>query len=286
MRVAHFSDVHALDLDGVSPWQFVNKRAAGYLNLLWRRREKHSFDIFSALVVDLNRDPPDEVICTGDLTNLSLEPEFNLARRAMDEIRLGPKHVTVVPGNHDVYTRSAKQEGLFGKLFADYFSGDAQGADAFPFVRTRGEVAIVGVSTARPSLPPFADGSIGKQQLAEVERLLAQTQGKFRIVALHHPPLDNRHSFLRGLRDRAALQAVLKRVGCEMVLHGHEHRDLRQQLDGPRGPIPIIGVGSVTYRDSRPDRSARYNVYHIENGRLAQLETRVYDSASNLFSRL
>ena len=32
MKLAHFSDVHALSLDGVRPWQFLNKRVAGYLN--------------------------------------------------------------------------------------------------------------------------------------------------------------------------------------------------------------------------------------------------------------
>jgi hypothetical protein len=88
---------------------------------------------------------------------------------------------------------------------------------------------------------------------------------------------------LRGLRDRAQLAGVLARVGCELVLHGHEHRDLRRELVGPTGPIPVIGVGSATYDDARPERRARYNVYRVEHGRLAGVETRVHDAAAGTF---
>jgi hypothetical protein len=89
---------------------------------------------------------------------------------------------------------------------------------------------------------------------------------------------------LRGLRDRGALQRLLTRVGAELVLHGHEHRDARAELVGPRGPIPVIGVGSGTYDDERRDRRARYNVYTVENGRITAVETRVHDSSVGRFT--
>ena len=76
MRIAHFSDVHALSLEGVPPWDFLNKRAAGWLNLRLKRRNKHPVRLFEAMVEDVNRERPDHVMVTGDLTNLSLEPEF------------------------------------------------------------------------------------------------------------------------------------------------------------------------------------------------------------------
>jgi 3',5'-cyclic AMP phosphodiesterase CpdA len=283
VRLAHFSDVHALDLAGAPPWAFLNKRLAGWVNLQINRRGKHPVALFEAMVDDLNAHPPDEVIVTGDLTNLSLPSEFVLARAILDRLRLGPEHVTVVPGNHDVYTLSAKWSGSFAEHFGRYAAGDEASAELFPSVRVRGEVAIVGVSTARPSPVPFADGRLGRAQLDALEAALARLDGKFRVLALHHPPVDNRHAFLRGLRDRGALQAVLRRVGCELVVHGHEHRDLRATLDGPRGAIPVIGVGSATYDDERADRRARYNVYTVEGGRLVSVETRVHDAPSNRF---
>ena len=284
MKLAHFSDVHALSLDGVRPWQFLNKRVAGYLNLRLNRREKHPVALFRAIVDDLNARPVDHVVVTGDLTNLSLRPEFELARQILDGIRLGPERVTVIPGNHDVYTIGALQQKLFRQLIAPYATSDGKNSVEFPIVRVRGEVAIVGLSTALPSPPPLADGWLGGAQLEALDRVLGDLDGKFRVLLLHHPPYTNRHAILRGLRDRRALQKVLARRGCELILHGHEHRDLAVTLPGPRGLIPVIGVGSGTYDDPRADRRARYNVYTIEGGRLVSVEHRIHDPATNRFA--
>jgi 3',5'-cyclic AMP phosphodiesterase CpdA len=284
VRIAHFSDVHALSLEGVRPWQFLNKRVAGYLNLRLNRRDKHPVRLFRAIVDDLNARPVDHVIVTGDLTNLSLEPEFRLAREILDGIAIGPSAVTVVPGNHDVYTLGALRDRFFWDLLAPYATSDEGTAVEFPLVRVRGDIAIIGLSTAMPSPPPLADGWLGKAQLAALEEKLAALDGKFRIVALHHPPYTNRHALLRGLRDRGRLQKLLAKLGAELVLHGHEHRDIRVTLPGRDAPIPVIGVGSGTYDDRRRERRARYNVYTVENGQLAAVETRVHDADADRFS--
>jgi 3',5'-cyclic AMP phosphodiesterase CpdA len=286
VKIAHFSDVHALSTRGVAPWAFLSKRIAGYVNLRLARRDKHPVRLFEALVDDVNRLAPDEVIVTGDLTNLSLEAEFALARSILDRIELGPEHVTVVPGNHDVYTLDALARRPFLRAFRPYTESDEpNGEPPFPVVRVRGQVAIVGLSTAQPSPVPFADGWVGKKQLARLAHALERLgqERRFRILALHHPPYTNRASILRGLRDRGALQSVLKEVGCELVLHGHEHRDVRFELAGRDQPIQVIGVGSSTYDDARPERRARYNVYHLEGGRLQRIETRVHDPRTNRF---
>jgi 3',5'-cyclic AMP phosphodiesterase CpdA len=129
---------------------------------------------------------------------------------------------------------------------------------------------------------PLADGWVGRRQLERLDEVLARTAGKFRLLVLHHPPVANRHEILRGLRDRGALGRLLARRGAELVVHGHEHRDVRAELPGPHGPIPVIGVGSATYQDPRPERRARYNVYRIEGGRFT-VETRVHDAATGRF---
>jgi 3',5'-cyclic AMP phosphodiesterase CpdA len=287
VKIAHFSDVHALSLEGVRPWQWLSKRLPGYVNVRLNRGEKHPVALFEAMIDDLNRRPPDHVIVTGDLTNLSLPPEFRLARSILDRLTLGPTGVTVIPGNHDVYTLDAMVGRLFWRAFRPYAESDEPAASdsGFPVVRVRGEVAIIGLTTARPSPVPFADGTVGKTQLAALEAALDRYRDKFRIVALHHPPYKNRASIFRGLRDRDALAQVLSRAGCGLVIHGHEHRDIRQTLPGPSGPIPIIGVGSATYSDPRPERRARYNVYTVEDNRLTHVETRIHDAASGSFSQ-
>jgi 3',5'-cyclic AMP phosphodiesterase CpdA len=284
VRIAHLSDLHALALSGVSPFEFLNKRLLGLANLrLGRRRDKHPVHLFEAAIDEINRSGCDHVVVTGDLTNLSLAPEFALARRLLDSLKLGPGEVTVIPGNHDVYTFSALRAGLFAREMRPYATEDGESDVRFPFVRIRGPLAFFGVSTAFPSPPPFADGWIGRAQLAALEAKLKAQEGRFRVLLLHHPPYRNRHSFLRGLRDRNRLQSVLARVGCELILHGHEHRDEHYELKGPSGAIPVIGVGSGTYDHPGADRRARYNVYRIEGQRLVEVVTQVFEPNSRRF---
>lgn len=284
MILAHFSDVHALSLAGVSPLAFLNKRIAGGLNLLLKRRNKHPVRLFETLVDDLNALRPDHIVVSGDLVNLSLDAEFARARAILDRLALGPRGVSIVPGNHDVYIWAAWLRHAFERGLGPYATSDSGEPPAFPLLRVRGELALVGLSTALPSPVPLADGWVGRRQLAALDEMLGRLgdQGKFRVLFLHHPPVTNRHALLRGLRDRGALQRLLARRGAELVLHGHEHRDLRSSLPGPHGPIPVIGVGSSTYDDPRPERRARYNVYRIE-GRAFTTETRVHDPASGHF---
>ncbi len=220
--------------------------------------------MLEALIDELNTQALDEIVVTGDLTNLSLTSEFRLAREMLDRLRLGARHVTAIPGNHDVYTLDALLLRPFHAHLGPYATSDS-GDETFPVVRVRGPIAVVGASSARPSPVPFASGSLGAPQRARLEERLAELgrRGLFRILLMHHPPVDNRSSLFRGLRDRGPLQALLRRTGCELILHGHEHRDLDATVRGPHGPIRVSGVGSGTYSHADLDRCARYHIYEI-----------------------
>ena len=288
MRIAHISDLHAFDLTDAALWQFVSKRSLGLLNLWRKRAAGHPLHILDALCRDLNRVPLDHIVATGDLTNLSLPGELKRARAAFDSLRLGPQAISVIPGNHDVYVWEAYLRRYFEGHFAPYCTGDDAAAEnpRFPYVRVRGEVAIIGCSTALPSPPPLADGWLGRRQLQAIGDALTAQADRFRILLIHHPPLPQHLDLLRALRDRGRLHKLLRRVGCELVLHGHEHRDLRATLDGPSGPIPVIGVGSGTYNSPHLDRRARYNIYTVEgSGKDARftVEQRVHDPQSGQF---
>ena len=55
MKVAHFSDVHALSLTGARAWEFFSKRAAGFVNVSLHRKKKHSVELFEGIAADINR---------------------------------------------------------------------------------------------------------------------------------------------------------------------------------------------------------------------------------------
>lgn len=282
MRLAHISDLHALDLTGVSPLSLIGKRVLGLLNLQSRRRDKYPLRIFEALVEDINRTAPDHVLATGDITNLSLHSEFLRARSILEGIKLSPRHITVVPGNHDRYVLASMVDRWFERVLGQFCASD-DGVVDYPLVRRRGEVVLIGCSTAWPCPPPLADGWLGAAQLERLGMLLAEHRDRFRVVALHHPPVANRWEILRGLRDRKRFAEVIAEHGAELIVHGHEHRDLVAELPGPTGGVPVIGVGSSTYDSPDADSAARYNIYCIEGGQITETVQRIYDAASGSF---
>lgn len=270
MRLAHVSDLHLLSLEGARLSHFMNKKLAGGVNLALNRGRHYRAEVFAALVEDVNAQGIDEVVCTGDVTNLSFEAEFRFARSFFDRFARGAEHVTCIPGNHDTYV--ADDIGTFERIFAPYCRADAafaegEGVAQWPIVRVRGDVALIGLSTSRPSSWFTSHGELGDAQLARLDKLLADPRlvGCFRVIAIHHPPAGPYAAKVRrGLRDREALAAIVARRGVDLILHGHEHKDLTSMLTGPSGsPVPVRGIQSATYDAPVPERRARYRVYEI-----------------------
>src|SRR5262245_29612170 len=124
MRLAHLSDLHLLSLDGTRLKDFVNKRWTGGVNLLLHRGRHYKTEVVDAMMEDINAQGVDQVLCTGDVTNLALASEFNFAKARFDRLKIGPKNVTCIPGNHDGYV--AEVAGLFERVFDPYCSADKE----------------------------------------------------------------------------------------------------------------------------------------------------------------
>lgn len=260
-RLAHLSDPHLAPLPRASARELLSKRGLGYINWLRKRRLIHRAEMLEAVVADLKRQAPDHIAVTGDLVNLSLTHEFAPARAFME--RLGPPHkVSLVPGNHDAYVRAAA--GFAARHWGEYMRGD-DGED-FPFVRRRGPLALIGLSTSLPTLPLAATGRLHGDQLARLGPVLAALAREqiFRVIMIHHPPVEGVNRF-RRLTDAAALRDVLREHGAELVLHGHHHQTSLGHVPGPRAPIPVVGVPSASGAANRAhDEPAGYNIYEIE----------------------
>ncbi len=256
-KLAHISDWHIASQPRAA--ELVSKRGLGFIN--WHRKRKyvHRPEILAATVHDLKASTPDHIAVTGDLVNLSLSDEYNRARGWLQTLGT-PENVTLVPGNHDVYVRRVAQSPA--AYWADYMRGD-DGADRFPFLRRRGNVALIGLSTAVPTAPLLATGRLGKPQLARLLEILDQTRGMFRTVLIHHPPISKRH--LRRLTDADDLRGVLADKGAELLLHGHDHCRGVIWLDGQKKKIPAVGAPSASARAPHGDESAAgYNIFQID----------------------
>ncbi len=257
--LAHLSDIHLPPLPAPRPAELISKRGLGYLNWLRKRASLHRRDVLDALVADLKTQGADHTAVTGDLVNLSLGNEFAPGRAWLEGVG-APGDVTFVPGNHDFYVREAA--GQSERHWGEYMRGDA--GEGFPFVRRRGGVALVGVSTSLPTFPLAATGTVGREQLAKLAAILEKLgrEGAFRVVLIHHPPIPERNRF-RKLTDSGAVREVLRKHGAELVLHGHHHESSLVWLAGPRFAIPCVGVPSASGARGHDDEPGAYNLYEI-----------------------
>jgi 3',5'-cyclic AMP phosphodiesterase CpdA len=267
--LAHLSDIHLSPMPLVKRRELMNKRVIGYVN--WHRGRKfmHRRDILDLMTRDLAKQRPDHIAVTGDLVNLGLPEEF---LRAADWLgHLGsPDRVTAIPGNHDAYVRLHPDAGT--RQWRPFMEANDEGAALFPtpeaqfpFVRRFGDVAIVALSSAIPTMPFIAAGKIGAAQRALGAQALdaGARAGLFRVVLLHHPPLRRQAGWYRGLRDAGKVAKMLSRHGAELVLHGHAHMQSVCELPTATGTALVVGVPSASEAVEGHLPAARYNLYTI-----------------------
>ena len=280
-RLAHFSDPHLGPLPDPSLWQLASKRVLGYMNWRGNRLRSMGGDYLARLLDDMDAARPDHIALTGDLVNIALPDEIAAARDWLTAVA-APERLSVVPGNHDAYVPGALKSAM--QAWRDYMTGDDDamthtGSAHFPFVRRRGPLALVGVSTAKATAPGFASGRVGVRQTRRLTETLADLgeAGAFRVVMIHHPPFKGATSWAKRLEDASRVRAAIKRSGAELVLHGHTHIDSRTTIEGPNGPAPVIGVPSASHAPGGRKPGARYNLFDIaktNGGWTCQLEER------------
>jgi 3',5'-cyclic AMP phosphodiesterase CpdA len=266
--LAHLSDIHLSPMPRAKRRDLFNKRAIGYVN--WHRGRKfvHRREILDLLTHDLRERKPDHIAVTGDLVNLGLPEEFLRAAEWLNHLG-SPEVVTAIPGNHDAYVRIHPEAGTLH--WRPYMEANEAGEalvptpeSQFPFVRRFGDVAIVGLSSAIPTMPFIAAGRVGGAQRAALASALETLgrEGLFRVVLVHHPPWPGQ-GWHRGLRDAAKVDRIFKQHGAELVLHGHDHVHCVHELETVSGPGFVIGVPSASEAVAGRAPSARYNEYAI-----------------------
>lgn len=275
--LAHLTDPHIGPLPPVVLRQLLNKRITGWINWRRGRRYRHNMEILVELLADIRNRKADHIACTGDICNLGLPLEWDMAKRFLEDLGT-PEDVSFVPGNHDAYA-SDSLGGLL-RACAPYMTGDDADGVHFPYLRRRGKVAFIGLSSAIPTGPFKAYGRLGTNQLKELEAMLTelgQDEECFRIVLIHHPPYVGSTLKSRSLTDAAALEKVIAGAGAELVLFGHNHKASLAYLLGPKGQIPVVGAASASANAESVRSRGSYHLFHIDrndDGFTIELESR------------
>lgn len=271
--LAQISDVHLGPIVGFSPrfWNF--KRATGFLNWTRKRRDAYSRAVLDRIVADMLAQAPDHIAVTGDLINIGLPAEMDLAARWLSTLG-PPDRVSVIPGNHDIYAPLGRDHGI--ARWQSYMTGETTDGAPFPYVRRIGPVALIGLNSAIETRPFVASGHLGGAQRRRLAALLERLGGDGipRVVMIHHPPLPGQARPARGLKDAPALAEIIARHGAELVIHGHNHRNMLAHVHEPvrNRHVPIVGIPSGSMAKMHPrEPLARYNLYRLtrEAGHIA-----------------
>jgi 3',5'-cyclic AMP phosphodiesterase CpdA len=266
--LVHLSDVHLGPISGFKLRHWNAKRAFGLMNWHRGRRHLHLRETADLIAADALAQNPDHIAVTGDLANLGLPGEFATALTWLHTLG-DPKHVSVVPGNHDIYSGRIGTASCL-QVWAPFMRGsdawDSENPVQFPYVRKLDSIALIGLNSAVPTPPFVAAGELGAAQIERLATCLKELgeAGVIRVVMIHHPPLPDQAPPRRALQDAAALTDVLERWGAELVLHGHNHRDMLAWRTSSGRGIPVVGVASASAAlQHRNDPLARYNVIRI-----------------------
>lgn len=166
---------------------------------------------------------PDHVLVTGDLTTTALAGEFADARAALAPLLTDPARATILPGNHDRYTRGSVRRRMFEGTFGEFAP-----AGPYPWLRRLdSRTGILGLDPTRPHLS--ARGLLPVDQLERAKELVSDSSTRPRrlIVACHYPTVapDRYRRELAGKRmvHAEAAKAWLATLGPHLYCCGHVH---------------------------------------------------------------
>lgn len=198
--------------------------------------------ITAALVDELNREAPDLVILSGDLTLKAAHDEYEKARRFIDALT---SPVIAVPGNHDITPYD-----LAERFLAPYRRWKRYITTSLTPAWFSENVAVVGLNTARRMRLRFnwSHGSLSRRQIAGLGgrfRAGEESSSAFRIVVAHHPFIAEATEDLAGrpreMVKRADLAlAAFARERVDLVTAGHLHRTYAAEFDAPADSSTVL----------------------------------------------
>ncbi|MGD0676811.1 MAG: metallophosphoesterase [Polyangiaceae bacterium] len=262
-RIVHLSDAHVLDPRPSrtrSGWSMqVRFLSFGRpLDALGRQRKlRRSLQTARRLGAH-------HVVLSGDLTEIGAPGEFETLAELLHDSGVPPEHITLVPGNHDLYSSAdAWRWALAGPLAA--FARTSAGEP--------GKLLDIGAACLLPidgafHQPVTRSAGVVSPALLETIAKHAQDPALARrplVLVQHHPPFVRKTSawhWIDGLIGARAMMSLLETFRHLFVLHGHLHAVVDRALGC--GAQRIFGATAVV--DDR--EASRVRVYDVREGRL------------------
>jgi 3',5'-cyclic-AMP phosphodiesterase len=262
-RIAHLSDVHMLD---ARPKRDRSGYSMGHrflslgrpLDAIGRRTK------LTRALAAARRVGADHLVISGDLTEIGSPGEFECLAETLHDSGVSPARMTLVPGNHDLYTSpDAWCRALDGPLAA-YRATSA--SEPGRIVECAG-VRLLPLDVARYQPVTRSAGFIDDHALDIVQRRAADAGLADRplVVVQHHPPFvraNQAWQWVDGLLGAARMMSILEGFRHLFVLHGHLHSAVNRVLDC--GVARVLGATAIVDDQEAP----RVRLYDVRDGHL------------------
>jgi 3',5'-cyclic AMP phosphodiesterase CpdA len=228
--------------------------------------------IVIALLRELNDDPPDLVVISGDLTQGARIDEFRAVRAFLDKLRAP---TLAVPGNHDI-----SPYNLLERFIDPYARWRRMISSETSPTWCNGSVAVLGLNSAR-RMGLHWDWSRGRVTHRRLMRLLAKLDSLpadlVKVVVMHHPLLPPEGAPQTPVSGgaTAALHALEARK-VQLVLAGHLHRGFAR-LASPSGAKPLILQGATATSVRLRGEPNAYNRIILPTNGETIVDVRIWD---------
>lgn len=222
--IIHISDLHFHRY----PKNFLewkSKRFLGIANLIFRRARQFPLHRSIKLVDQISKIKWDHLVISGDITQLSLESEFFLAREILDPLLGDKSKVTIIPGNHDRYVLQNFSTDLFMKYFGEFF-----GSSEIHFRKLHSRWVVIGWDSVHPNDWLSAAGTVRVSTIRDTEKIIRNFPKNTRFIIVNHYPLtfpdgwkfDQFHELYNLFPVK---KWILSHPQIRIYLHGHIHKN-------------------------------------------------------------
>ena len=191
-----------------------------------------------------NMDDVAFVIITGDITELGMDKELELAKKILDELNV---KYYIIPGNHD--SGWSESGGVsFTRIF---------GYDKFQFEYN----GIRFIGCASGPYVRMSDGHIPRDAIVWLDSLLEKTPKEQPVIFCNHYPLDNSLDNWYEVTDR------LKQYNTILAICGHGHTNKVYSFEDIPG---VMGRSNLRARA----KTGGYNIVDVRSDSIIYSERR------------
>ena len=260
--IIHISDLHFHKYPKKF-YEWKSKRFLGVANTFFRRARQFPLYRAKKLVKQISKMKWDHLVISGDLTQLSLESEFSLARETFDPLLKNNTRVTIIPGNHDRYVSETFSDDLFKKYFGVFF-----GKEEVHSLEINSDWVIIGWDSVHPNDLFTASGTVRRSTIIETEKIIRSfSKNKKFIIVNHYPltfPINWKFDHSHELYNLLPVQKwILRFPQIRLYLHGHIHKNWVHNLSR-ESDKELLLVNSAA-SSAKPFPGQRSSFHQIEH---------------------